>query len=163
ALHTRAYEVHGVRRAGSGPECAPGEWHCADLLDPVASQRLIRQIHPDVLVHAAWETTHGEFWSSPMNHAWVSASIELARAFVGAGGRHLVGVGFCADYSWRELRDGVAIQEHPPRVPASLYGVSKNLVFEKLSGLFEQAGVSFAWGRLFQPYGPGDARPTLLS
>src|SRR5215470_6844733 len=81
ALDTRGYEVHGVSRSRSRPQGAPGEWHVADLLDPHAGQRLIQRVMPHVLVHAAWETTHGQYWGAPVNGTWASVTLELARAF----------------------------------------------------------------------------------
>jgi nucleoside-diphosphate-sugar epimerase len=163
ALHAHGYEVHAARRAGSRPEGASGEWHLADLLDPLAPELLIRRVQPDIVIHAAWETTYADIWNSPQHHAWASATIELARAFVAAGGRHFVGLGSCAEYSWRDLKTGVAVQEYDPCVPVTEYGISKKSVFDTLSRFFAQHGVSFAWGRPFQPYGPGDVRPSLIA
>jgi nucleoside-diphosphate-sugar epimerase len=162
ALHGRGWEVHGVRRVGSRPEGAPGEWHLTDLLDPLAPELLVRRIQPDVVIHAAWENTPADSWSSPKHDAWASATIELARAFVAAGGRHFVGVGTCAEYSWRDPKNGVAVQKQDSCVPVTEYAISKRSVFDTLSRFLAQHGVSFAWGRPFQPYGPGDVRPSLI-
>ena len=162
ALHGRGWEVHGVRRVGSRPEGAPGEWHLTDLLDPLAPELLVRRIQPDVVIHAAWENTPADSWSSPKHHAWASATIEFARAFVAAGGRHFVGVGTCAEYSWRDPKNGVAVQKQDSCVPVTEYAISKRSVFDTLSRFLAQHGVSFAWGRPFQPYGPGDVRPSLI-
>ena len=70
-LESAGFEVH--RAAG-------------DLLAPGAAAALIESVRPSHLLHLAWETTHGSYWTSPLNERWAEASIALARAFFAAGG-----------------------------------------------------------------------------
>jgi nucleoside-diphosphate-sugar epimerase len=162
ALEVQGHDVHGVSRKARGSGSPKVAWHEVNLLEPHSAERLIREAKPDVLVHLAWETTHGEFWNSPANLEWTSATLQLARAFAAAGGKRVVGLGSCAEYSWENLRNGDAISEADLRAPFSLYGAAKNTCFEVLSRFLAREGISFAWGRLFQPYGPGDRRPVLM-
>src|SRR5262249_54123299 len=56
-------------------------WHVADLLAPGEIARLMDAVRPQYLLHLAWETAHGEYWSSLANHQWADASIQLFRSF----------------------------------------------------------------------------------
>ncbi len=165
ALMAEGHQVIGVSRSIPPPDglAAPAIlWLEADLLKAQSADRLMQAAKPDALVHLAWETKHGEFWTSPANAEWLSATLELARAFAAAGGQRFVGLGSCAEYSWDGLRHGEAISETSPCTPHSVYGASKSACFEQLRALFPGGRVSFAWGRLFFPYGPGDCRPALV-
>lgn len=158
ALMAEGHQVIGVSRSTPPPDgvAAPAIlWLEADLLKAQSADRLMQAAKPDALVHLAWETKHGEFWTSPANAQWLSATLELARAFAAAGGQRFVGLGSCAEYSWDGLRHGEAISETSPCTPRSVYGASKNACFEQLRGLFQGGRVSFAWGRLFFPMARG--------
>jgi nucleoside-diphosphate-sugar epimerase len=146
ALRAKGYDVHFDR---------------VNLLEPHCARRLMQTVQPDLLVHLAWETTHGQFWDAPANLDWTAATLQLAREFAAAGGKCFVGLGSCAEYSWHNL-NGNSIDECSPRAPLTLYGAAKNACFEVLSRFFEHGPTTFAWGRLFLPYGPGDQRPTLV-
>ncbi len=162
ALMRRGYEAHGVSRSPVHSESAGARWHVADLLEPETPRRIIADLQPDILVHLAWETRHGDFWESPANSEWFLATLRLAQAFVKAGGRRFVGMGSCAEYSWGNLEEGRPLQEASLSFPSTAYGAAKHETFEKLSHFFAVEGVGFAWARLFFPYGPGDRRPTLI-
>jgi len=162
ALAAQGHDVHGAARLGPESHSPNIPWHHVDLLEPRSAEGLIQETQPEVLVHLAWETTQGEFWDAPVNLEWTAATLQLARAFAAAGGRRFVGVGSCAEYSWESLRDGDVLDESSARAPFTLYGAAKNACFELLSRFLAREGISFAWGRLFLPYGPGDRRPTLM-
>lgn len=162
ALEADGYDVQGASRSGPASLSPNIVWHRVNLLEPRSVDRLIQETKPDVLVHLAWETTHGEFWNAPVNRRWTAVTLELAREFAAAGGTRFVGLGSCAEYSWDNLSGGDLIRESSPCSPQTLYGAAKNACFEALSCFFARESVSFAWGRLFQPYGPGDRRPTLI-
>jgi len=158
ALLARGFEVHAVGRA---PQVRKGEavWTRADLLDPAQVERLMGTVRPSHLLHLAWTSKHGEYWHSPENYRWVCAGIHLARAFHQAGGERMLGVGTCAEYDWRY---GFMNEDVTPRNPATPYGVCKNALFELWSSMAAQAGMSFAWGRLFHLYGPGEQSGRLV-
>lgn len=162
ALRSGGHEVHGLsRRPPADDACI---WHTADMLDADAIARLIRSLRPSHLLHLAWVTEHGRYWTSPENVHWVEATLHLARHFEAAGGRRFVGAGTCAEYTWddsvtgREPFDEV----RTARNPRHLYGRAKNATFELLSGYCATVGLGFAWGRLFFPYGSLDRRRTLV-
>jgi nucleoside-diphosphate-sugar epimerase len=152
ALRLRGYEVHGVAR-GPANDVEIDAWHPTDLLDPVATRELMGTIRASHLVHLAWTTAHGRFWSDPDNLAWSRATLALAEAFVDAGGGRAVMSGTCAQYGWDATTTGV-FPETGERRPQTLYGISKQSTSDLLQAWSAEVGLSFATGLLFFPYGP---------
>jgi nucleoside-diphosphate-sugar epimerase len=159
-LVERGFDVHAVARSPQSglPEPAT-TWHVGDLLDDAFQQSLIVAVRPTHLLHLAWYTEHGKYWTAPENLDWVLASVSLVRHFVLSGGRRLVCAGTCAEYDWT---DGSCFAEAAPTRPATLYGVCKNGVREIVERYAATQGVSSAWGRLFFLYGPGEAHARLV-
>lgn len=116
-----------------------------DLTRPSFISAQIHEIQPEFLLHLAWETTPGIFWHTPKNLDWVKASLDLCQSFVLAGGKRVIIAGSCAE------------ENH-----TTLYGASKEGLRILAQGLFEEAGVSFAWGRIYSPYGPHEKIERLI-
>jgi len=146
-LAARGFAVHAVARrpAGSG-----AIWHKADLLSSAEQRRLLWDIRPTLLVHAAWYVEHGRFWTAPENADWLEASAALAARFAEAGGRRFIGLGTCAEYADMAPGDGVPWPEQRPIAPATPYGIAKAALAARL------AGTDHAWARLFHLFGPGE-------
>jgi len=153
-------EVHGVARTAP-PPTAGVVGHAADLFDPAQVGGLVAAVRPTHLLHVAWVTTPGEYWASPLNLRWLAASAELVRAFAASGGRRVVGVGTCAEYDW--ARAGVCDEADTPVAPATLYGACKDALRRVIERFAATAGLSAAWGRVFFPYGPGEAPERLVA
>jgi nucleoside-diphosphate-sugar epimerase len=134
-------------------------WHTADLLDPAAAQTVVAEAAPECLLHLAWYAEHGLFWTSPENVRWVEATLRLLRAFADTGGLRAVVAGTCAEYEWTP--EGGVLGEDAPLRPATLYGAAKNATRSVAQALAAEIGFELAWGRIFFPYGPGEA-PTRL-
>lgn len=141
------YDVHAVARGYVAADGAT--WHQADLLDSTDCRALIRDVKPTHLVHSAWETTHGAFWESDNNRAWLESGKALFTAFHTNGGQRIVGCGTCAEYggSSEPLRE-----EDDNQVPPSQYGRAKLDLLNALRAM----PVSFAWARIFYPYGANE-------
>lgn len=139
-LAARGFEVHAV----SSTSC--------NLLDPAAAQALIDGLRPTHLLHLAWIAHPGVFWSSRQNLDWLKASIRLVDAFYVAGGTRAVGVGSCAEYA---DSDSPCREDATPLAPATLYGEAKAAMYFALRATARERG-SWAWARLFFPYGPGE-------
>jgi len=159
-LAAAGYEIHAVT---SQP--VPGserglEWHRVDIFDAPAVRALIRKILPSHLLHLAWVTEPGKYWTSPENLRWVAASLELLHAFREAKGARVVVAGTCAEYDWNF---GVCSETNTPLASATLYGVSKHALSAILDSFSAQTGLSAAWGRVFFPYGPGEHPSKLVS
>lgn len=152
ALIARGYEVVAVGRA-SPPGVQHMRWRTCDLRDPAACEHLIAVEHPSHLLHLAWITEPGVFWSSDENLVWLAAGVRMANAFYAAGGARAVGLGSCAEYVAGEAD---CVEDATPVLPETVYGKAKAAMRLGLEAAAQGRG-SCAWARLFFPYGPGEA------
>lgn len=165
-------EVHAVSSravaGGADPGAEPGvsgraggelHWHHCDLLAPGPAAELIATVAPSELLHFAWYTRHGAYWTARENLDWVKASLRLLRAFGGAGGRRAVVAGTCAEYAWAQRAH--CVEGVTPTVPATFYGAAKHALHGMACSWAREAGVELAWGRIFHVYGP-DEHPDRL-
>ena len=83
-LINKGYEVHAVSYPVNQDVIEDKNvfWHHCNLLDPVGQKQLITEIKPTHLLHFAWVTTPGEYWTSPENSRWVKASSGLLTNFI---------------------------------------------------------------------------------
>lgn len=158
-LQALMYDVHAVSRSPR-MKTAGVSWHNADLLDETQISELVARVRPTHLLHLAWYTEHGKFWTAVENLQWVGASVALFEKFASVGGRRMVATGTCAEYA----PDGNAPCSEllTPLVPATLYGACKHAVQVVFEAFARQAGISAAWGRIFFPYGPGEPAGRLI-
>jgi nucleoside-diphosphate-sugar epimerase len=112
------------------------------------------------LLHLAWYAEPGKYWTSPENYVHVAAGLELLRAFADTGGARAVMAGTGAEYDWRH---GYCVEDLTPLAPSSAYGVCKSALHSMASVLARDAGVSFAWGRVFWLYGPHEHPSRLVA
>lgn len=151
--------LHAVNRHWRGPTPDGVTWHAADLCEPGQAAQLIGHVRPTHLLHAAWIATPGRFWTAPENIDWLQADLALLRAFGEAGGRRFVGVGTCAEYDWHQAR---FVEDESPIRPATLYGKAKAAMGAAAEAYGARYGFEVGWGRVFLPYGPGDASQRLI-
>jgi nucleoside-diphosphate-sugar epimerase len=151
-LVARGFEVHAVERRSRGDTTKGVVWHSADLLDAEAADALVAEVGASHLLHLAWYTEHGKFWEASDNLDWAAATLRLARSFHAAGGERLVAAGTCAEYDWKDD----CCDEDTPLRPSTLYGAAKDATRRLLEAYTRVVGLSFAWGRVFFPYGPGE-------
>ena len=149
-LAARGFEVHAVSSSSSTGEAV--QWHRCNLLDARAAEALVARLRPTHLLHLAWIAKPGVFWTSRENLAWLEAGVRLVDAFYAAGGRRAVGVGSCAEYA-QTAAD--CEEEQTPLAPDTLYGEAKASMYYALCAAARGRG-SWAWARLFFPYGPGE-------
>jgi nucleoside-diphosphate-sugar epimerase len=157
-LAAAGMEIHATtssRRPAGAP--AGVRWHRADLLAPHAAADLAREVRASHLLHFAWCTQPGVYWTASENLDWVQASLRLLRAFGEAGGRRAVIAGTCAEYAWG--RRTHCVEERPGvsgtrLAPATLYGAAKHGLRIVADAWARQAGIALAWGRIFSVYGP---------
>ncbi|WP_349573388.1 NAD-dependent epimerase/dehydratase family protein [Azotobacter salinestris] len=131
----------------------------ADLLEVGDFSRLLDQAQATHLLHLAWYAEHGKYWASPLNLRWVDATTRLVEAFCGAGGCHVVVAGTCAEYDWSH---GYCREDSTPLVPATLYGAAKDATRRLVAAVCESYQVTCAWGRIFLPFGTGEASSRLV-
>ncbi len=158
SLHRRGIEVVTLGRQRPDNR-AFVDFIQADLLAGPDFPALINAADASHLLHLAWCTEHGKYWTSPLNLRWVQATIRLAEAFCKAGGQQVVVAGTCAEYDWSH---GYCQEDSTPINPATLYGVAKDAARRSTVAICAAYRVPCAWGRIFLPYGVGDARQRLI-
>ena len=158
-LHAKGYEVHAV---SSVPRLSTAsvQWHKASLLDEAQARAVVRAVKPSHLLHLAWYTKHGKYWTSPENLNWVKGSLALMQEFTESRGKRLVTAGTCAEYDWHH---GLCIEGKTPLVPATLYGTYKHAMQLMQQAWCIQNGLSGAWGRVFSLYGPAEHQDRLVA
>ena len=154
-------EVHALSTRPAPSRTLGARWHQVDLTDAAAVEALMRTLAPEQLIHLAWYTSHGSFWTAPENLLWVSSSLRLMGAFVHNGGRRVVMLGSCAEYDWRAAQ-GPLEEVDAPIAPSTLYGVSKDALRRVAAAYAAQAEVELAWARPFFLFGPRESRGRLV-
>ncbi len=163
ALLERGFEVHAVSRHKAPPDSpVTVKWHCADLMEPEQVEGLLSALKPDRLLHLAWITTPGEYWETLKNNDWEIATIRLVKAFRKHGGGRAVIAGSCAEYDWSRMGPNGTCIEDPDQVAATLYGKTKASTRVAVSDFANSSGMTFAWARIFFPFGPGEPSSRLL-
>jgi len=162
ALIGRGHEVVAVSRRPPSSDETPGVRRLrGDLLDDRARAMVVDTAEATHLLHLAWVTEHGVYWDSAENDVWDAASRDLIERFRRAGGRRVVVAGTCAEYDWADSRliAGACHETATPRRPASRYGRAKLRLHDWLDHADDS---SWAWGRLFFAYGPGESPRRLI-
>lgn len=148
ALRAAGHDAVGATRAD------------ADLMQRDQVERLLATVQPTHLLHLAWVTAHGAFWTHPDNERWLEASLQLLDSFARQGGRRVVTAGSCTEYSWQ---GGMPMSEaQTPCDPATPYGKAKLALYRRSAQLCAAHGLSHAHARLFFSYGPGEKPERLV-
>ncbi len=154
---------HGIEAVAIGRqrprEIEPTAFIAADLLAIRDFSDLVATAGATHLLHLAWYAEHGKYWSSPLNLRWVEATTRLVEAFCHAGGRQVVVAGTCAEYDWSY---GYCREDSTPLNPSTLYGIAKDAARRLVTAVCARQEVPCAWGRVFQPYGSGEAGQRLI-
>jgi nucleoside-diphosphate-sugar epimerase len=158
-LHAKGYEVHAISTGKKSSETGV-RWHQVNLLDHEKVRATLNSIKPSHLLHLAWCTEQGKYWTSPDNFTWVQASLNLIREFTDNGGIRLVTAGTCAEYEWGH---GVCKENQTPLLPSTLYGTCKHALQLIQRSWSQQVGLSSAWGRVFSLYGPREDSRRLVA
>jgi len=153
------WQVEAVHRSAEGPQLPGVRWHGVDLWQAGEVSKLLRETRPTHLVLNAWVSTPGIFWSSPDNMRWLEATTSLLHAFGACGGESVVGLGSCAEYDWNAEH---FVEDKTPERPSTPYGQAKLTTSHRMFALKQTYGFNAAWGRVFMPYGPGDAPRRLV-
>ena len=162
------YVLDGLRRQGiatamvgrrRAPDSAFAEFIEADLLAAQDFAALVKASGATHLLHLAWYAEHGKYWTSSLNLRWVEATTRLVEAFCEAGGQQVVVAGTCAEYDWSH---GYCREDSTPLNPATLYGTAKDGTRRLVMAVCAQHEVPCAWGRVFLPFGSGEAGQRLI-
>src|SRR6266702_2537903 len=83
------YDIHVMSRHQSVESAANVSAHHGDFLRGDACD-FIQKLRPTHLMHLAWVTEHGQFWSHDDNIAWMTNSVDALKAFGHSGGKRAV-------------------------------------------------------------------------
>ncbi len=127
-------------------------YYAIDLADQAALDAMIDAERPGVVIHAAWDGVSGAARASDAQFANVTRTCYLVDAAIRVGTAKFVGIGSQAEYG----RYDRLISEGDLPNPSMIYGVAKLAAYHFGRQRAADAGMDFAWLRLFSPYGPGD-------
>ncbi|CAN5545868.1 NAD(P)-dependent oxidoreductase [soil metagenome] len=151
-LLKRGFRVHAVSSRPWEESYPNFVRHNVDLLNSEAVRSLIEAVKPTHVLHFAWYVEQAKFWNAPENEVWVTASLNLLDHFTANGGKRVVMAGTCAEYAWNTGQE--ILSENTSRLnPKTVYGKAKYELYLKLKAHAEEAGVSYAWGRIFFLFG----------
>jgi len=132
----------------------PGDLHALGAVEAG-----LREFAPDTLFHLAWKGVAGRERNSPDQiEANLMPTVDLVRLAGRVGCRTWIGLGSQAEYG---PQPSVIHEDTPPR-PTTLYGVTKLCAGLLAGRLAADAGLRFAWLRVFSVYGPKDNPGWLL-
>lgn len=159
-LMERGFDVLALYRERP-PQDEPGiRWIRGDIMDRTAMRGLLEEHKPKGLLHLAWFVEPGKLITDPSNLSWVSASLDLIRAFRENGGERCTISGSCYEYDWRF---GYCVEDVTPCEPDTLYGAAKDSLRRTFLAYCNVSGLSGSWGRAFFMYGPRENPSRLVS
>ena len=106
----------------------------------------------DAVIHIAWYAEPGKYLTSPLNRSCLTGTCALAAGAIDAGVNRFVGIGTCFEYDVSQC----LLTTATPLKPTTLYAATKAAAFFTLSQMCADAGVAFAWCRLFYLHGDGE-------
>jgi nucleoside-diphosphate-sugar epimerase len=122
-------------------------------LASIADADVLGRIAPEVCIHLAWYAEPGRYLHAvSQNLASLRTSLDLVEALAATGCRRLVAAGTCAEYGFPA--GGTPLDELTPVRPATPYARAKAALYLAAQDVAAQAGMEFAWARLFFLYGP---------
>ena len=150
------HNVTALVRNPSSPRAVALAGRCAiavaDLSDRDAVRAVLAQARPDCVIHSAWEGVGGPDRAGDIQLDNIRTSVELLDSAIAVGTRRFIGIGSQAEYGRHNHR----IDESATTEPFLLYGAAKLSTYHLTRQRASEAGIGFAWLRLFSPYGPGD-------
>ncbi|WP_022684316.1 NAD-dependent epimerase/dehydratase family protein [Sphingobium bisphenolivorans] len=152
----QGHQVTALVRNPSSPRVVALGGRCAialaDLADSAAGSAALAEARPDIIIHSAWEGVGGAARAGDVQLDNIRTTVALLDAGIAAGARRFIGIGSQAEYGRHDRR----IDESAATEPFLLYGAAKLSACHLTRQRASEAGIGFAWLRLFSPYGPGD-------
>ncbi|WP_194774706.1 NAD-dependent epimerase/dehydratase family protein [Pararhodonellum marinum] len=129
-----------------------------NLMDEVQVSKALGEIQGSHLVHLAWSVTPSSY-NLPENLEWVQASMHLLETFHKNGGKRILMAGSCYEYEWG---NSYCHEDKTSLGGATLYGRSKNILWQYAKDYCQTHGMELAWARLFFLYGPHEKEVRLI-
>jgi UDP-glucose 4-epimerase len=156
-LSQRGHEVLVISRQDRPLALGNGvQWCRGELGAPEAYSGVLAKFQPEAALHLAWDGIPD--FSLQKCMANLHAGVAFGNAALEAGCRHLVVAGSCWEYG---KVDGMVSEDTPAELPG-IFGASKNAQHLMLRALFEGAGASVAWSRIFFVFGPRQRAASLV-
>ncbi len=119
----------------------------ANLFDKQEISRIMAEIKPEYLLHYAWLSTG--LFNDNSNFDFLTASIDLLKAFVQNGGKRVVMAGTYAEYGYHNE----TLSEDMPAEPINIYSQCKDFVHQISESYCKNNNISFGWARIFSAFG----------
>ena len=157
-LIEKGYEVHSLVFPPFAPEQKGLFQYEMNLMDSVAVARFLSENKFENLIHLAWYVGKGCHVHN-FNMDWTISTLNLIKLFVEYGGKCFVGAGTISEY---EYKYGYLLEDTTPTDPQTLYGNSKNAIFNIAKVYCKQNDCKFKWPRIFNLYGPAEKPARLM-
>lgn len=138
-------------------------WRIADCLPRVTQLKVdlenelklkpaVKRFCPEIVLHLAWDGVSNQYRNDPHQVRNVSNAMNLLDAAIDAGAKAWIGLGSQAEYG---PTDKILLEESPTH-PICSYGAAKLATYCSTQKRAAEAGLRFAWLRVFATYGPAD-------
>jgi len=127
-------------------------------MDCEAVDSFLKKHNFENLIHLAWYVGP-KCHIADLNMDWTIATLNLLRSFKENGGKKFLGAGTISEY---EYKYGYLREDETPTDPQTLYGNSKNAIFNIAKVYCKQNGIEFKWPRIFNLYGPAEKPQRLM-
>ncbi|MCM1338109.1 MAG: NAD(P)-dependent oxidoreductase [Muribaculaceae bacterium] len=157
-LLSRGYEVHSLVYPPFAPEQDGLVQYEMNLMDTNALEIFFKEHKFENLIHLAWYVGP-KCHISDFNMDWTISTLNLLKYFKENGGKKFLGAGTISEY---EYKYGYLREDETPTDPQTLYGNSKNAIYNIAKVYCRQNGIDFKWPRIFNLYGPAEKPQRLM-
>ncbi len=157
-LLKKGYEVHSLVNSPIVSQERGLFQYEIDLMSCESINKFFSEHNFENLIHLAWYV-EPECYFANANLDWVVSSLNLLKAFKENGGRKFLGAGTVTEY---EYKYGCFLENETPTDSRTLYGNSKNAVYNVAKVYCDQNGIDFKWPRIFNLYGPAEKLHRLM-
>jgi nucleoside-diphosphate-sugar epimerase len=157
-LIKRGYEVHSLVYPPFAPEQEGLFQYEMNLMNSNDVATFLKEHKFENLIHLAWYVGKG-CHTHNFNLDWTISTLNLIKSFVENGGKTFVGAGTISEY---EYKYGYLLEDETPTDPQTLYGNSKNAIFNIAKVYCKQNDCKFKWPRIFNLYGPNEKPQRLM-
>lgn len=157
-LIKRGYEVHSLVYPPFAPEKDGLVQYKMNLLDKEVLEEFFKNHSFENLIHLAWYVGP-KCHVHDLNLDWTIATLNLLKFFKESGGKKFLGAGTISEY---EYKYGYLVEDQTPTDPQTLYGNSKNAIFNIAKVYCKQNNIDFKWPRIFNLYGPAEKPQRLM-
>lgn len=145
-LEKAGFEIYALT-IGDEKDTKSVKYIKANLFDKQEISRIMAEIKPEYLLHYAWLSTG--LFNDNSNFDFLTASIDLLKAFVQNGGKRVVIAGTYAEYGYHNE----TLREDMPAEPINIYSQCKDFVHQISESYCKNNNVSFGWARIFSAFG----------